>query len=213
MIYKLFKIMEITEYEGFVFRDKEIQDRFAPQEVPRLKRDWIVPKLGDTWDCPEVIGSVSSLNDFPCVACMVPAFSSRATDVLHGMLQASGEILPLSGDGKGFFAFNVLTKADVLNRGRSVLQWLGKSEQPMDCGIPATIEKYEFNDIDYSGYSFFRIPDDLSSIYVTQQVFETISNNNLKGFHCVKVWPNNDGKSWRERDFELDRAEKKTRSI
>ncbi len=54
--------------------------------------------------------------DFPDVGLPnILVLSDRAKSVLGDLLSKNGELLPLSGDGKGYWAFNVTTVHDVVD--------------------------------------------------------------------------------------------------
>ncbi len=216
MIYWLNGILENLLFDGFVFEDDDegqISDVFYPENIRTVKRNWTAPKLADRWSPPAVFGNVHVWNDYPCFDRNIPVFSRRAFEILEPLIADCGEPLPLPVSAGDFLIFNVTRVVDAINREKSEFEWTGGKEGPSDLGMPMSIERYEFFATELSDVPMFKVPEDPTCIFVNQAFFDRVEKHKLQGFHLVKVWPNDDGKTWREREDELCDKEVKIKSL
>jgi hypothetical protein len=131
-------------------------------------------------------------NDYPCVNMLIPAFSSRAVESLRDFLEPNGELLPLESPVGEYFAYNLTTVVDVLDRRRSSVEYW--------CDPPTTaveVEYFAFYKTKLRGLSIFRIVDLPNCTLVTDAFVKRVHDHGLNGFHFVKVWPFPANVNWR----------------
>jgi hypothetical protein len=214
-LYEMEKVTGNPKYEGFAFvrkesiRGKEFNGRssivwdFGSDDVKTKGRGWTVPRLASIWTSQPVIGRVRSFNDYPCVALTIPAFSRRAVDALIDFLKPNGELLPLTATGVGeYFAYNTTTVVDVLDQQKSKFEWLS-TKHTVDQVFQ--VRRYECVPSKMAGLSIFRIVEMPSSTYVSQAFVDRVKEQQLNGFHFIKLWPLPKDVSWQD----LDRKERK----
>ncbi len=188
-VYRLCGILSDARYQG-------LRSPFAHflQTVPRRRssRKWRVRRVGNAWTTPSLLGRVSRFNDFPCVDLIHPAFSERAVGALRDLLEPNGELLPLKSEtGVVYYAYNITTVADVLDRRRSKLSYLS------DGITAAVILHHEFVKQPLSSVSIFRIPEEPYSAYVTDRFVRCANQAGLKGFDFQLVWPLPADSNWK----------------
>jgi hypothetical protein len=137
----------------------------------------------------------------------VPAFSRRAVDALRDLLEPNGELLPLLSHVGEYYAYNVTTVVDVLDRDASEIEWLDKSHL-----LAFHIKNYVCMDSRMNGLSIFRIVEKTGETYVSQPFVDRVCEKGLQGFHFAKLWPLPDGESWRDLDRRKRREEMKVRT-
>jgi len=188
-IYNLSGLPSDPRYEGFRSPAGHFLETIPRQ---RASRDWKVMRVAKEWAPQRLNGRVTPFNDYPCVDLIFPAFSIRAVTALRDFLGPNGELLPVtSTDGTEYYAYNVTTVADILDRRRSQLQYLSD-------GITALghIRRYEFNESGVRGLSIFRIPEQPHNVFVAQPFVSRAAENDLKGFDFQLVWPLPEGADW-----------------
>ena len=192
MLYELHPIFDNPRFNGFVFKHKEsvvgnacILDDFLPRDAKTMGLEWTPPLLAPVWKPREVVGDVSDENDFPCVN-NTPAFSSRAVELLGDLLRVNGELLPLKADAGEFYAFNTRTKIDVLDKERSEVEWV---ENDLGHRFACDIERFETSLTAIEPLVIFRIPEKISTVYVTQAFVDRVVAHRLAGFEFRCVWP------------------------
>jgi len=189
-IYKIKPILDNPKYEGFGMGEEPSlrgkRDRFedlAPDFDPTIG-EWVVPRLSSIWKPLRVQGRVRPYNDFPCLGLSYPAFSSRAVDVLRDVLEPNGELLPLITSVGEYFLYNCTTVADIIDRGRSKVDYLNKStileidhlQVREDCLAELSL-------------SIFEMKWYLGNCCVTDSVARRIREAKLEGFEFRKLWP------------------------
>jgi hypothetical protein len=206
-IYYLDNYTDIKEYSGFVwsgstpslFGNANIEEDF---ELTYRESDglWVPSVIGDKWKKISVFhdrDKVHEWNDYPMVS-YTPAFSKRAMDCLHDLLEPHGEILPVSSEDGDYFAYNCTTHIDVLDFERSVFfhSYLDDSELMDTYGV----DKYEFtlSDDQIEELPFFRINRFDLYYFVNHRFVERIQEYSLNGFMPIKIWPFSDDVSWKE---------------
>ena len=121
-------------------------------------------------------------SDFPSLVSDVPVFSLRAVNVLKGILQENGEILPLSCAEGEYYAFNLTTSIDALDESKSEVKRFANSSRIM------RILKYAFLGDRLIGATIFKIPQSRATIFVTDAFLRVVIANNLLGFEFVNLW-------------------------
>lgn len=195
----VFKLRPVVDTPGFkcfgiddnspVAHGHTLLSDFNPKDV--ATRNWVVPRLASVWRPRKVINSLpSQVNDYPCVGLRVPTFSARALDALRDLLEPNGEILPLESDTGQYYAYNVTTVADVLDRQASQVNWPHiyklRKQEPV---IAQDITHYVFFADRVKPLAIFRIPEDVVGYYVTDQFAQRVREHDLRGFDLRKVWP------------------------
>lgn len=142
--------------------------------------------FGKTWIPIEVYEykeKRSSLGDCASYSYAVPIFSQRAVDVLHDTLKQNGEILPYTFKNGKYYAYNVTTVVDVLDKKQSKFKYFDSSGRVM------SIERIVFIPEKLVGLEIFKIPDiRKSDIYVTDSFVERVEKAKLTGFKFEKIW-------------------------
>jgi hypothetical protein len=121
------------------------------------------------------IGDMASFFD------VVPIFSTRAVSVLHDILVAHGEILPLLSQDGDYFIFNLLTVVDAINWECSRIRKL-PSGAIMDMG-----NTYAFHPEQLRNVHMFR-PPQLKTVFVTDTFVQRVTQSGLTGFKFPLVW-------------------------
>jgi hypothetical protein len=189
-VYKLQHIVDDPRYEGFgtdqrsFFGNLSFTQDFFPDEASGA-----APRLGRVWRPVKVQGRVQPFNDYPCVN-SVPAFSERAVAALRDVLEANGELLPLSSKLGKYYAYNVTTVADVLDPRRSDVLYFPSSRRA------TWIRRYEFRAAQLKGLTIFQIPEEPGQPYVTDPFIARVEEHGLDGFDFAKVWPLPQGADW-----------------
>lgn len=117
----------------------------------------------------------------------IPVFSERAVTVLGALLSRHGELLPLtcSGCSAAYYAYNVTTVIDALDRELTKAEWFD-SDRIMD------VERYAFQPGLLGSAEIFKIPQQSAPLFVTHAFIELLSRSGLVGFSPKLVW--SDGK-------------------
>jgi hypothetical protein len=201
-VYELNVITDDPRFEGLALEpapsilgreslDNDLTPGFADAEE---NIDWQQPRLAARWVPPRAIGRVTEFNDYPGVDMTLPAFSSRAVDILRDLLEPHGEILPLQTqtDMKYFF-YNILTISDALDRSASKCNFW--SEPPTTA---TNIDFFAINPAKLNGAAIFRLRELPMSVMVTNEFVGRAEFFGLNGFCFTKVWPLQPGVNWRK---------------
>jgi hypothetical protein len=190
MVYKLQKILDDPSYEGFasdaasVRGKRSLLDDFMPDSD---ELGWEAPVLSPVWKPLRVRGKVRATNDYPCLALMIPVFSRRAVDALQDLLVANGELLPLISEVGEYYAYNVRTVADILDRERSDVEWLSDDPGPWDVRA-LVIDRFEFKPTSVEKLAIFQLPELAGRVFVTDRFRDRVMQHKLDGFDFIKVW-------------------------
>ncbi|MBK8214973.1 MAG: hypothetical protein IPK71_14640 [Myxococcales bacterium] len=105
-----------------------------------------------------------------------------AVDALGDILDANGEVLPLStGDGVELFVLNVRI-VDALDEANSSLMKFPGTDRMM------RIKKIAFVTSKVEGIDLFRLPHRASPTYVSERFVERVKVAGLRGLVFDKVW-------------------------
>jgi hypothetical protein len=94
--------------------------------------------------------------------------------------------LPLKTRAGEFYAFNTRAKADVLDKERSEIEWVENDQGHRFAG---NIERFETSLSAIDSLAIFRIPESISTVYVTQTFVDRVVEYRLAGFEFRCVWP------------------------
>lgn len=123
-----------------------------------------------------------SPSDFPWLAGHALVMRRSAVDALRDLLEANGELLPLSTeDGVELFVLNAQV-IDALDEANSVLWRFPGTNRIMDIKKPAFLgSKLE-------GVDLFRVPHRAMPTYVSERFVERVQAAGLRGLVFEKVW-------------------------
>ena len=202
-IHKLNVITDDPRFEGFALNpapsilgrdslDDDLTPGFADAED---NIDWQQPRLAANWVPPQAIGRVAEFNDYPGVDTTLPAFSSRAVDILRDLLEPNGEIRPLRTEtDTEYFFYNILTISDALDRSESKCDFW--CEPPTTA---TTIDYFAFDSTKLVEMTIFRIRELPMSVLVTNEFVSRVEFFGLNGFSFTKIWPLPPNVNWREK--------------
>ena len=128
-VYVMKPILDDPRFDGLILSDtaKSVLGRpsaYADWGFDNCSsQEWSVPRLQPTWTPTPVEGPVRPFNDYPCLELTIPVFSARAVEALRHFLEPNGEILPLRHSKGTYYAYQILTKADILNVQDSIIEW------------------------------------------------------------------------------------------
>lgn len=146
-------------------RGTPVRDRWEVLSVTPLKDD-----LSDN----------ALSGDFPTLG-TIPVFSERAVNSLRDLLEANGEILPLTSADGSYSAYNVTTVVDALDEVRS------KVTRFRDGRVMEILE-YAFLPQRLGGLTIFKVPQILSNVFVTDVFVSRVREAGLVGFKFNRVW-------------------------
>lgn len=86
-----------------------------------MAHGWSAPDVRFVHDHPS---AAQLRGDFPHLFGAVPVMSERAVAALRSLLEAHGELLPLSSEGGTYWAYNCLTVVDAMDTQRSTADYL-----------------------------------------------------------------------------------------
>lgn len=203
-VYMLERKTENPAYEGFVSKVKgQTPASLSLNWMHKLQgKQWIPQPLAATWQPVPVVGRVRKFNDFP--SGNVPIFSPRAADALRDLLEPNGELLPVESSLGTYFAYNLLTTADVLDHARSKIKW---TYEPT---IAGGVDRFEVVPERLEGLSVFILPFLTREPLVTDVFRDRVRQHGLRGFRFIKVWPLPAGVEWtdmRKQQWRLEEAE------
>lgn len=158
-----------ADYEIFVGLDGSPQrNRWNTVKVTRIREDE---------------GEDLARSDFPCwPGSSVLVFGSRAVGILGDMLDAQGELLPLTpNDSSELFVFNAQS-IDALDEEQCNLWRIPGSERI------GRIEKLALKEDDLRGVDIFRLPHRGSATYVSQRFVDQVGEAGLVGLDFPLVW-------------------------
>ena len=186
-VYRLSGILDDPRYSGFFSPHGRFLRTVGP---PWTTRNWKVKRVSSEWQPAKLRGKVRKANDFPVIDLGIPAFSERAANGLRDILEKNGELLPISSERGSYFAYNVTTVADVLNREESDIKWMKNDF------IATMIDRFEFFPNKLKDLAIFRIPEKPLSVFVTNIFVDRVNNLRLCGFDFQLVWPCKRGVHW-----------------
>lgn len=145
--------------------------------------------VADTWQPARVKrvlvneGRLTLQSDFPWLFSSVLIMRTRALVALRDMLEAGGEILPLStDDGVPLYVLNVTRIIDAMDEERSVF-----SRFPNGLGIQR-VEEYVFHEPRVRDVPFFRLPFPGSPIFVDESFKQRVEGAGLVGLEFSLIW-------------------------
>jgi hypothetical protein len=101
-------------------------------------------------------------------------FNDRALKVMLPLIEGAIEVLPLEFEGDRLHLINVISLIDCLDRQRSSIEWLADD-------IVFRITHYDFKEESLKGQHIFKIPEMLTSIFVSDEFKSRVEENGLQG--------------------------------
>jgi len=120
--------------------------------------------------------------DFPSLIPGLPVFSKRAVAALRDILIGNGDLLSSIIESEEHYVYNVTRVIDSLDEPNSEVIRFKNSSKVMYIGT------HVFFRDKLVGVSIFKIPQDLSDVYVTDAFVERVHSAELKGFRFPLVW-------------------------
>lgn len=125
-------------------------------------------------------------SDFPWLGTDALVMRKKAVDALRGMLETSGEVLPLATeDGTELFVLNITRVLDAVDEQHSQILRFPGSDRIM------RIKSIVFREPIVRGVDIFRLPHRASSTYVSDRFVEAVQAAGLKGLLFNRVWTPN----------------------
>ena len=122
-------------------------------------------------------------SDFPWLGDHALIMRARALEMLRGVLEPHGEILPLTtDDGVKLFVFNVTTVLDALDEDRSSIMRVPGTQKIM------RIRKAAFHASLVRDAEIFRLPHRASPTYVNRRFVDAFNRAGLVGLDFNLVW-------------------------
>lgn len=200
---ELFNLAGITDnplYEGFALADAPSllgRENIHEDIIPAfgcLKSDlkWKPVALSKVWSIPQVLGRVTTFQDYPGLDFGDPAFSKRACDVLKEFLEPNGELLPLNSERGEYYFFNITSVVDALDVENSICHFW---QEPPSTALE--IDHFEFHEEKLKVPPIFRLREYPQGTIVTDEFVKRVKDYGLNGFEFQKIWPLPRGESWR----------------
>jgi hypothetical protein len=116
---------------------------------------------------------------------IIPTFSQRAVEVLRDILEAHGEILPLSAETGRYHAYNVTRVVDALDEQKSEIVRFSD-------GDVMRVARYEFLPDRLYKIPIFKVPQLRAQVFVTEEFVRRVEDAGLVGFDFRRLWPKED---------------------
>ncbi len=121
------------------------------------------------------------LSNAPGFHSHIPVFDKEAVDVLQKFLVNSAEVLPLKNSEKDFYVINVTQVVDCIDYDRAVVKLFSD-------GSIMRFKKYAFIENKVRGLDLFKIKDERSMPFVSDEFKNTVEAAGLEGFKFQLVW-------------------------
>ncbi|HYG34616.1 MAG TPA: DUF1629 domain-containing protein [Clostridia bacterium] len=141
-------------------------------------------RIGDVWTPLELRVDLSQgpLADFPALEAVIPVFSPKARDALRGLIEKSVEFLPVWVAQQSYFAVNVLSLVDALDKPKCTFRRYSN-------GLIADVTNYAFKPEVLRGTHIFKLPETkFGEVLVSDQFVEAVTGANLIGLRPLLVW-------------------------
>jgi hypothetical protein len=177
---KVFKLaQDITKYTALAMvhePDISISFEFDGRPLRQTWRPLAVRPI--TEEFPEL----TTVGDFTKLG-TIPVFSKRAVDGLGELLTDNGELLPLEPavEGMRYYAYNVTTVLNALDRDRTAGVWLAPDRLML-------VDRYAFRPECLTGATVFRIPELQGTVFVTEKFIDRVVSSGIDGVAPELVW-------------------------
>jgi len=120
-------------------------------------------------------------SDQPHLLVGVPVFNKKAVEALNDLISQHVEYLPLIHDKYELYAINVLNQIDAIDYSTS-------KYKTFDDGTFYRFIEYGFKQDIIMGEHIFKIPEESTRIYVSDEFRNRVIEKKLKGFVFIEVW-------------------------
>jgi len=201
-VYDVLPVLDNPLFEGLVLtEDTELLDTW-PADWRVNYRTWQPRSMKATWPTPEVVGQVRKFNDYPCIN-WKPAFSQRAVDMLHDMLEPNGELLPVRHKLGTYYFYNCTRMTNCIDLTKS------KVTRLKDGGIVTSTEKLVFLDDQLDDLTIFKVRTQLLEVFCTQRFVDRLEMAGLQGFRLIPIWPLPQGVTYFNEMYRVSQLSKK----
>ncbi len=150
--------------------DQKILDEFKSES---MKDTWIAVSVKT-----EGRGKVS---DQPHLVVGIPVFTKKAVDCLDDLMSGLVEYLPLVHEKYELYAINVLNQI-------AGIDYSNSKYKTFDDGTFYRFIEYAFKRDVIRGEHIFKIPEETTSVYVSDEFRNRVIEKKLKGFVFIEVW-------------------------
>ncbi|HYG36923.1 MAG TPA: DUF1629 domain-containing protein [Clostridia bacterium] len=172
-----------------IHRYRTNANQYACLEFPGDRREHSQPffdceRIADTWRPLEMRVDLSQgpLCDFPALLAIIPVVSTKAKDTLSKLMGESVEFLPVHVCGRPYFALNVLSVVDALDKPKCTFRRYSN-------GLIAEVTNYAFKPEALRGIHIFKLPETkFGEVLVSDQFIEAVTGANLIGLRPLLVW-------------------------
>lgn len=157
------------------------KDLVIRSPIDYFRDNFVAVRMGDDWCRPSYIrieGKSKRLRDFVSWMNSAPVLSKKAVEALEPLIGQHCEILPLIElRGKPFYALNVLTTVDCLDKAGSDIFYASD-----DSSHILRIRSYKFDENKLPlNIPIFKIPDDVGCVFVTRSFIDAVIEMGLRG--------------------------------
>ncbi|MHC4717312.1 MAG: imm11 family protein [Planctomycetota bacterium] len=118
--------------------------------------------------------------------------SPRAVEALEGILARHGQLFPVSTSAGEYFAYNVTTMVDALDREHSVLEMRPQLRREREAGLPRRVhhvKQHWFHADRLEGIDIFKLPEfPWTEVYVSDRFVRAAEQTLLTGFRFERLW-------------------------
>ncbi|HET6430163.1 MAG TPA: DUF1629 domain-containing protein [Phycisphaerae bacterium] len=118
--------------------------------------------------------------------------SRRAVEALGSILLAHGQLFPVTASEGEFFAYNITTLVDALDREHSDMEMWPHLKREREAGIPRHIHhvmRYWFYAERVEGIDIFKLPEfPHTEVYVSDHFVYEVERTGLRGFRFERLW-------------------------
>lgn len=120
--------------------------------------------------------------DYPALDANTPVFTRKAVTALADLLEANGELIPISVSGEEHYLFNVTRVIDALDESRC-------RAVRFDDGRIMYVKVHYFFAEEIGDAPIFKIPQTVDSdVFVTDEFVTRVESARLKGFEFPFLW-------------------------
>jgi hypothetical protein len=201
-VYVIDPVADNPLYEGLALQDSSAMLNTWPPDWRANFRTWIPKSLKSSWNPPRAVGNVRKFNDYPCINLTMPAFSQRAVDLLHDILEPNGELLPVTHNIGTYYFYNCQCMTNCIDLDKSKTTILND-------GLITSTERLVFIEECVQELTIFKVRTQLLEIFCTQTFVDRVNRANLQGFAFVPIWPLPPGTTYYDEMYRVGQETKK----
>lgn len=174
---KIYRLdFDVNNYKSIQLCDKVDGDFYQMFDGERLEKKWTIP---DVCEYEEDI----DLLDGDAPGFIIPVLNKRALDLLWPIIKGDVEVLPLNKNGELLYGINVLSIIDAVDYELSTYRTYRDGKRIM------SFKKISFKEDKVNDTNIFKVIDlKRGDIYVSEEFYNAVIKNNLKGFKMIKVY-------------------------